>query len=137
VTITGAVSADWTSDASGFQAFVYGGWIANASAEDEHSFGLNCYDADYNIVGFLAPEGTEIPMKPATYELTGSFDPDAPINADVALIFDEGLWEAESGTFEILEFDDAHIRGRFSLAIRDSFDNTRTAEVTGEFAHTR
>ncbi len=137
VTITGDVSAEWTSDASGFQAFVYGGWLSNPSPDDANAFGLNCYDSDFNIVGFVSSPGAEIPMRPATYELTDSFDPDAPINADIALLFDEGLWETTSGTLEILTFDDGQIRGRFSLAIHDSFDPTRTAEVVGEFAHSR
>ena len=105
--------------------------------EDASAFAANCYDSDFNIVGFVASPGTLIPMEPATYELTGSSDPAAPISADVALLFDEGLWETTSGTLQILEFDDRHIRATFSLAIQDSFDPARTAEVTGEFAHSR
>jgi hypothetical protein len=135
VTVTGDVTAEWTSEASGFGAFVYGGWLDNPSPEDASAFGVNCYDTDVNIVGFTASPFTEIPMEPATYELTG--DPGTPISTDMALLSDEGSWELTSGTLEILEFDDRHIRATFSLAMQDSFDPARTAEVTGEFAHSR
>ena len=137
VRITGDVSAEWSSDAAGFQAFVYGGWLADPSPEDASAFGLNCYDSDFNIVGFSSTSGTEIPMEPATYELPAGFDPAAPITADVALLFDDGLWQTTSGTLEIVEFDETHIRGTFDLVIADDFDPTRTAEVSGDFAHSR
>ena len=135
VTITGAVTDEWTSDASGFQAFVYGGWLADPSEEDKDSFGLNCYDPDYDIVGFSATPGTSVPMAPGVYDIGSAGDSGAPIQADVALLFDDGLWEPISGTLEVTEFDEHHISGTFSLSIEDSFDPTRTAEVTGEFAH--
>ncbi len=136
VTITGAVSAEWTSDASGPSAFVYGGWLANPSTEDAGAFGLNCFDSDFNIVGFFAAPDTTVPMEPATFQL-GPDGGETPMAADVALATDDGLWETTSGTLQILEFDAAHIRGTFSLAIRDSFDESRTAEVSGAFAHSR
>ena len=137
VTITGAVTAEWTSEASGFQAFVFGGWLVNPSAEDKEAFALNCFDADYNIVGFTAAPGTSVPTAPGTYKVASSGDSSAPMQADVALLFDEGLWEAIDGTFQVDEFDDSHVSGMFSLTIQDSGDNTRTAEVTGEFAHSK
>ncbi len=137
--ITGDVSAEWTSTASGFQAFVYGGWLGNPGPDDANAFGLNCFDDEFNIVGFASSLGNVSPiqMEPATYEMTGSFDPAAPINAEVALLFDEGLWETTSGVLDIVEFDETHIRGTFSLQVNDSFDPARTAEISGAFAHTR
>lgn len=137
VTITGAVTAEWTSNVSGPQAFVYGGWLTNPSPEDAGFFGVNCYDSDFNIVGFGSQPDTSIPMEPATYQVTRASGSAELITVDVALLFDEGLWETTSGTLEILEFDDAHIRGTFALEIQDSFDPARTADVSGEFAHSR
>jgi hypothetical protein len=137
VTITGTVTAEWSSDASGYQAFVYGGWLPSPAPDEVGFFGLNCYDSDFNLVGFLSSDGSVIPMEPATYEITGSFDPPDPIGADVALLFDEGFWETTSGTLDITAFDDSRIEGTFSLQIEDSFDPSRTAEVSGSFAHSR
>jgi hypothetical protein len=137
VTVSGAVTADGTPDASGPQAFVYGGWLSDPAPDDEGAFAVNCFDSDFNIVGFTGSSGAEIPMEPATYELTAAGDPTVPIAAEVALLFDEGLWETTGGTLQILEFDDRHIRAVFSLTIQDGFDPARTAEVTGEFSHSR
>jgi hypothetical protein len=137
VTITGAVTAEWSSDASGYQAFVFGGWLPNPAPDEVGFFGLNCYDSDFNLVGFLSSDGSVIPMEPATYEITGSFDPPDPIGAEVALLFDDGFWETTSGTLDITDFDDSHIEGTFSLQIEDSSDPSRTAEVAGSFAYSR
>ena len=136
VSITGDVTAEWTSTISGPQAFVYGGWLTSPSAEDAEAFGLNCYDQDFNIVGFFAPSGVTVPMEPVSYEAVGTPGATNVIPADVALLFDDGLWEATGGTLEIVEFDDSHISGSFSLTIEDS-STSRTAQVTGEFTHSR
>ena len=135
VTITGAVTRSWTSDESGFQAFVYGGWLVDPSAEDKDAFALNCYDADYNIIGFTSTPGTAIPMTPGAYDIASAAAPGGQLQADVALLFDDGSWDPVGGSLEIVEFDDSHISGTFSVAVKDSFDDSRTAQVTGEFAH--
>ena len=137
VRITGAVTAEWTSEASGFQAFVYGGWLAKPSAEDRDAFGLNCYDPDFNIVGFSSTPGMPVPMVPGVHDVGSAGDSGVAVQAEVALLFDDGLWESISGTLDISEFDESHISGTFSLTITDSFDTTRSAEVTGEFAHSK
>jgi hypothetical protein len=135
VTITGAVTAEWTSDRSGPQAIVVGDWLADPSSEDAGYFGLYCFDADFNIVGFTSAFTATIPAQPATYQITGEMGD--PIEADVAVLDDEGLWEPTGGVLEFVEFDDSHVRGTFSFEIEDSFDPTRTAHVEGTFAHTR
>ena len=71
------------------QAIVVGDWLADPTPEDAGYFGLNCFDADFNIVGFTSAFGSAISAQPATYQITG--DESDPIGADVAVATDEGL----------------------------------------------
>lgn len=135
VTITGAIDASWSSDATGPQVLVVGDWLANPGPEDAGGFALNCYDEEFNIVGFTSSPIVDVPAQPATFPLSDEVDP--PMSVDVAVLSDEGVWSATSGVLELVEFDDAHVRGTFSFDIADGFDATRVAHVEGNFSYGR
>ncbi len=134
VSITGAVEAEWTNTSTGPAILYVRDWVAGPGAEEEGSFALNCVNTDFSLVGFSDSGTVDIPVEPATYEVTGDFASD-PIHAEVALLSDEGFWEVTSGTLEFTVFNDSTLVGSFSLTIEDDFDTSRVAQVTGEFSY--
>jgi hypothetical protein len=149
VTVTGDVTADWTSG-GGASAVGYGPWVANPGvttiigALDESFFVVNCEGPGDNYVGFLTTTDSKIPMEPATYAIAAdasalSGEGGGKIAPLISLDGTDSNWSlATQGEFVITAFDDQHIAGTFSLPMTDAFADLNgtskgDALITGVF----